>query len=133
VNAAQVDSWLLAVSNPQALKSLYSSPPNLSCLHSVSLDRDGPTIRLVLELDSFPIRPPKRWPANASCLLIQLDLFGLSEVLISGLEGSALRQARFEIARGVVSFELSSQGFLVRGKCLDAYIQRLRPLVRDVS
>lgn len=74
-----------AVSNPQALVSVYDDPAVLgqARLHRLSFKESDPIAVLQLAVTARPSKLPPRWPKNSNAVLIELHLVGLSSVLLS--------------------------------------------------
>jgi hypothetical protein len=74
-----------AISNPQAIATVYDDPKVLdqAKLHRLAFREDGPIAVMTLALHSKPSRLPARWSKNVNATIIELDLVGLSSVLLS--------------------------------------------------
>ena len=80
-------AWHDFAQNPEAVTSLYDVPPSLQGLQlqEITLHVDGPRLELRGDLTRFPDRPPARWVASGyNAVQLQLDLFGLQSVQLSG-------------------------------------------------
>jgi Immunity protein 50 len=77
-------NWLQLTLNPKAILGYYSIGPSLDAvtLHSLSLERDGPSAVLVLEPASFPSRPSSRWPVGSNKCQFTLRALGLATVMV---------------------------------------------------
>lgn len=81
-----MEDWTRYLQNPRAIESLYSECPSLRDfdLFGVSLDREGPIVRVRGNLSTFPSRPSPRWPAAANRVQLTLALSGISELSVTG-------------------------------------------------
>ena len=79
--------WCDVIENPLAITSLYLSPPELSNVRimAVSMNEDGPTVLIKIELPVFPDKPPLRWRRSGfNAAIMELRLFGISELRLEG-------------------------------------------------
>jgi Immunity protein 50 len=99
-------AWTDALSNPQAITSLYASTPQIVELFSILVLRDGPAIEIAGLLDRFPDNPPSKWvAAQSNQAVVTLRFDGCSDVHIQGwsptnrgtleIETTAPRSIRF--------------------------------------
>lgn len=82
-------SWNDLVSNPQGLRVIFQGdPPPLVgvSLHEVSVDRDGPSLRLRFDLPGYPSDPPAKWH-RLGFNTVQVELlFGrVTELFLTGI------------------------------------------------
>ncbi|MGF1425932.1 Imm50 family immunity protein [Kitasatospora sp. LaBMicrA B282] len=68
-------AWADLLRNPEKLSGLYEQPADLDplVLHSVHLDRRGPTVTLRLSTTRLPEQPPAEWSA-AGCDHVEFHL-----------------------------------------------------------
>jgi hypothetical protein len=76
--------WDLAI-NPKVILAYYSHPPLLHEVevHSLQLNRDGPTLELLVEMPRFPDCPSSRWPVGANASQATLRFFDLRGISLS--------------------------------------------------
>lgn len=81
-------SWLTGVDNSAFLASLFpGGGPSLAQvnLHEVQLNRDGPTVLLRFDLDTFPTNPPPKWRASGfNTVQVRLMGIGMHRFSLSG-------------------------------------------------
>ncbi|MGK5444426.1 Imm50 family immunity protein [Micromonospora sp. URMC 105] len=82
-------SWTEVLSNPAGLRIIYDSePPALRGvhLHEIAIHRDGPALRLRLDLPSYPRNPPPKWRAGGfTTVQITLELSGVRQLSVDGV------------------------------------------------
>jgi len=99
-------TWLEIAQNPEAVSSLFDTPPSLQGVEvfAVNIDRDGPTVELKIALREYPKAPPARWQMQgANTVVMNLQLVAVAHIEIQGW--STTNRADIEIAR-------SSEGHL---------------------
>lgn len=72
--------WLTGVNNPEAVRGLYRSDPELTGgrLVVVTVKANPASVGLWIDLPAYPDQPPERWVRNqANVAQIQIDLFDL--------------------------------------------------------
>ncbi|MFF7751331.1 Imm50 family immunity protein [Streptomyces sp. NPDC007971] len=76
------------MTNPEGINRIYQgAPPSLSGirLHQVVLGRDGPEMRVRLDLPDYPARPPRKWAAQGfNTVQIELAFGGLRSITLDG-------------------------------------------------
>ena len=72
-------TWLEIAQNPEAVSSLFDTPPSLQGVEvfAVNIDRDGPTVELKIALE-YPKAPPARWQMQgANTVVMTFSLWPL--------------------------------------------------------
>jgi len=81
-------NWMELIVNPQPMKSIYGNcVPSLNNVevHSLVFHRDGPTLSIKLNLNEYPLRPPKKWEVQKfNTVQITLSFSDLKSVNMSG-------------------------------------------------
>jgi len=93
-------TWLEIAENPEAVSSLFDTPPCLQGVEvfAVNIDRDGPTVELKIALSEYPKAPPARWRMiEANAVVMTLQLMAVAQIEIQGW--STTNRADIEIAR----------------------------------
>lgn len=76
--------WIDALSNPQRVLAIYGAePPTLESvhIHEVCLDRNGPTLKIRLDLSTVPARMPEKWRRDGlNVVQIQIIFGGLEKI-----------------------------------------------------
>ncbi|RQX14904.1 hypothetical protein DDE19_21615 [Micromonospora ureilytica] len=107
-------SWVDLVTNPQGLREIFSEgPPTLSgvSLHGLVVEREGPTLRLRLDLPGYPANPPAKWRRNGSnTVQVELLFGGVSELRLVGISTEVI--ADIDVRPGV-SLEVRSASMVV--------------------
>ncbi|WP_433310994.1 Imm50 family immunity protein [Micromonospora sp. CA-269861] len=109
-------SWIDLVTNPQGLREIFpEGPPPLSgvSLHGLVVEREGPTLRLRLDLPAYPADPPARWHrAGFNTVQIELLFGGVSELRLVGISTDVIADLEIRPASGV-SLEVRSASMVV--------------------
>jgi hypothetical protein len=99
-------SWIDAVSNPQGLQEIYSGdPPSLVGVdvHGVSIEREGPTLRLILDLPGYPDNPPMKWRRSGfNAIQVELLFGGVNDLSLTGISTEVLADIDIRRDGGVV-------------------------------
>ncbi|MFE3541952.1 Imm50 family immunity protein [Nocardia sp. NPDC059177] len=82
-------NWIELVENSDSLTKMYGGkvPSLLELnLHEIELHRDGPTLKLRFNLNSFPENPPIKWTMeNCNTVQIELELRPVADATINGI------------------------------------------------
>lgn len=110
--------WWELTENPRIVLAYRDRPPDLVGIeiHSVTLQRDGPTLGLVAALPRFSDRPSPRWPAGANATQAELRFSGLRTVSLAGWGTSNIGD--LSVAPGAgrgVRFRFDSPGARLEG------------------
>ncbi|MFI6258726.1 Imm50 family immunity protein [Micromonospora zamorensis] len=109
-------SWVDLVTNPQGLREIFpEGPPSLSgvSLYGLVVEREGPTLRLRLDLPAYPADPPARWlRAGFNTVQVELLFGGVSELRLVGISTEVIADLEIRAARGV-SLEVRSAPMVV--------------------
>jgi len=76
-------SWLILAKNPEAVSSLFDTPPSLQNVEIFifEIDRDGPTAEVTIALNEFPSSPPLKWRAQqTNHITMTLQLLALGDI-----------------------------------------------------
>ena len=121
-------TWTSLVENPEGITSVYQgSPPELLDVHvhEVCLHRDGPALRVRLDLPSYPEIPPKKWAAQGfNTVQIEITFSGLREVELNGFSTDMMATISIEEDMGV-QIHLSAPGSEVRAVANTATISKV--------
>lgn len=79
------------------IENLYGQFPDLSHveLHEAVLHRDGPAVRLRLELPHFPAVVPEKWK-HFNTVMLELEATGVTEFAFSGLNTDMICSASIQ-------------------------------------
>lgn len=81
-------NWIDFIINSQPIKSIYGDcMPSLNNaeIHSIIFHRDGPTVSIKLNLNEYPLNPPKKWEMqNFNTVQIVLSFSGVKSINMSG-------------------------------------------------
>ena len=81
-------AWTALLENPEGIDSIYQGvPPQLEGvhIHEVSLNREGPALRVRFDLPDYPDHPPRKWQLQGfNTVQVELLFGGLSSVEING-------------------------------------------------
>ncbi|WP_405991253.1 Imm50 family immunity protein [Streptomyces sp. NBC_00986] len=121
-------TWTSLVQNPEGITSVYQgSPPELLDVHvhEVCLHRDGPALRVRLDLPSYPENPPRKWAAQGfNTVQIEVTFSGLREVKLNGFSTNMTATISIEEDTGV-QIHLSAPGSDVRAVANTAIISKV--------
>ncbi|MFH8785176.1 Imm50 family immunity protein [Streptomyces roseoverticillatus] len=80
--------WAELLTNPAGITSIYggSLPPLQGVhIHEVSLNREGPTLKVRFDLSEYPERAPRKWVSQGfNTVQIELCLSGVRDVALTG-------------------------------------------------
>ncbi|MEW1589103.1 Imm50 family immunity protein [Micromonospora vinacea] len=109
-------SWVDLVTNPQGLRKIFpEGPPPLSgaSLHGLVVEREGPTLRLRLDLPAYPANPPATWLRGGfNTVQVELLFGGVSELRLVGIATEVIADLEIRPADGV-SLEVRSASMVV--------------------
>lgn len=76
---------LEVLSNPKAVLNVYADPSVLDTarLHALAFSMGDPTAVMRISILGKATNPPSRWPKEANAAVLELQLIGLSDVLLS--------------------------------------------------
>jgi hypothetical protein len=105
-------SWVDVLTNPAAVRSLYSREPSVEEIFALALGRDGPTIEMTCLLDRFPDTPPAKWvKAGSNRALVTIKLDGIKQVRLHEWSTCNRGQLVLEtLSRNEVRFTFTSNG-----------------------
>lgn len=120
--------WLDLVTNPQGLRDIFQGDvPSLEgvTLHEISIDREGPALRLRLDLPGYPADPPARWRRGGfNTVQVELLFGGVRDLSLAGISTEML--VNVEIQRqGDVIVDVSSPAVRVAAAAGSVTISRL--------
>ncbi len=106
--------WLDLVTNPQGIREIFGAetPPLMGVgLQGVEIDREGPTLRLRMDLPTYPSSPPVKWRRNGyNVVQIELLLGGISDISLRGASVDMLVDIDIK-SDGRLALEISSPTF----------------------
>ncbi|MFF7747925.1 Imm50 family immunity protein [Streptomyces sp. NPDC007971] len=110
-------SWTSFVVNPEGITRIFqNAPPSLSGvrLHEVVLHKEGPQMRVRLDLPAYPAQPPRQWAAQGfNTVQIELAFSGLRSITLDGFGTDVT--ADISIARGdTISVDIVAPGTRIR-------------------
>jgi len=78
--------WVDALDNPQAIRSLFCDLSTFSeiRLYEISVNREGPVLRLRFDVPVVPAPLPKKWPDGANTTQITVAAWGLGALRLKG-------------------------------------------------
>ncbi|MET8198029.1 Imm50 family immunity protein [Micromonospora taraxaci] len=98
--------WIDAATNPQGIMEIFGddTPPLVGVsLHEVIVGRDGPTLRLRLDLPTYPASPPVKWKRGGfNTVQVELLFGGLTELSLRGVSTHMLVDVDIEANRGII-------------------------------
>ena len=92
--------WAELLDHPRTIRAIFGVAPSLDQveLHSILLDRDGPSATLDIELAEaeFPGDPPEKWREAGFNRAVGLKYGGIRELDIRGLETGPIFDLKIE-------------------------------------
>ncbi|WP_367136266.1 MULTISPECIES: Imm50 family immunity protein [Streptomyces] len=80
--------WVELLSNPAGITSVYGGtvPPLEGVhIHEVTLSREGPLLKVRLDLPEYPAKAPKKWMTQGcDTVQIEISLGGVRDVTVFG-------------------------------------------------
>lgn len=126
--------WLDAITNPQAIANLYDDPTvfDKARLHRVRLSEADPIAVVEITINAKPSRLPARWRKTINTTVVELQLVGLSNILLSSW--SPQSPPRITVAKGSDGLViLSTDDESLRAVCQIVYVGRIEGYLRDES
>ncbi len=121
-------TWPSLVQNPEMITSVYQgAPPEIRDVHvhEVCLHRDGPALRVRLDLPSFPEHPPRKWTDQGfNTVQIEVTFTGLREVKLNGFSSNMTADIFIEEDMGV-QIRISAPGSDMRAVAHAAVISKV--------
>nr|WP_236646987.1 Imm50 family immunity protein [Micromonospora acroterricola] len=97
--------WIDAATNPQGIREIFGEdiPPLVGVsLHEVTVGRDGPTLRLRLDLPTYPASPPVKWKRGGfNAVQVELLFGGLTDLSLRGISTNMLVDVHIETDGGL--------------------------------
>ncbi|MDH1262928.1 Imm50 family immunity protein [Pseudomonas sp. GD03944] len=101
-----MDVWTEILVDATALRAVYGQDtPSLEGinLHSIEIERDGPSVLLRFDLRDFPKKPPKKWTISAfNRVQLSLLAVGVSELQINGLRSDCMINLEITKENGII-------------------------------
>ncbi|MET8696525.1 Imm50 family immunity protein [Streptomyces bauhiniae] len=122
------EPWPAHLINPQGLKAIYgAAPPPLTAvrLRRLTLDEEGPTLTLHLDLP-YPAEPPRKWAAQGfNTVRIELAFSGLSAVTLHGFGTEITADIALTAAGDGVAVRVDAPGTTVEAVARTVYLAAL--------
>lgn len=81
-------NWIEFIVNSQPIKAIYGDcTPSLENVevYSILFNRDGPTVSIKLNLNEYPVKPPKKWEVQKfNTVQIVLSFSEVKSINMSG-------------------------------------------------
>ncbi|MEV5613631.1 Imm50 family immunity protein [Streptomyces sp. NPDC052225] len=126
--------WTSLLHNPEGINALYQGNPPELCgvrVHEVTLQTQGPTLKLRLDLPEYPAQPPRKW-ADQKFNTVQV------EVSFSGLRSASLTGFKRDISADVsltegdgVGVSVTAPGVHLQANAATAFISTLTAYVDE--
>jgi hypothetical protein len=78
--------WTELLENPRALE-MFQPEPLLEgvSLNKLLLDRDGPTVTMMIQIREYPANPPAKWRGERhNAVMIELQAMGVGQIELLG-------------------------------------------------
>ncbi|WP_228989499.1 Imm50 family immunity protein [Streptomyces sp. DH8] len=127
--------WTELLNNPEGINATYQrNPPDLRGvrIHEVSLQVEGPTLKLRFDLPVYPDNPPKKWLAQ-KCNTVQVELSfgGLKSISLSGF-GSEISADVSLTGEGGVNVMVTSPGFHLQADATTVFVSKLSAYANEL-
>jgi hypothetical protein len=121
-------NWIDAVSNPEGLREVFQGDPPLLAgvaVHTVSVDREGPTLRLRFDLPEYPANPPAKWQRSRfNTVQVELLFGAVRELSVNGVSTNVVADIEIQNGGGVI-LEMNSPTMRVSARAASVTISRM--------
>ena len=105
-------NWIDLTTNPIGLREIFhGDPPPLVgvSVFGVAVDREGPSLRVTLDLPDYPSDPPVKWK-RSGFNTVQLGLLfgGVAELSLTGISTEVIADIAMKRAGSVLRLDLTS-------------------------
>ncbi|NUP22757.1 MAG: hypothetical protein HOZ81_43205 [Streptomyces sp.] len=118
--------------NPEKVEAVYGgTPPELTDvrIHEVVLHRDGPALRVRLDLSVYPEQPPRKWAVQGfNTVQIEITFSGLRAVSLEGFSTDVTADIALR-EEGGVRVDISSGETRVEAVAGTAFISNMTAYV----
>ncbi|MGJ5896619.1 Imm50 family immunity protein [Streptomyces niveiscabiei] len=130
-------TWVALLHNPEGVSSVYGGDvPDLQGVqvHEVALLRDGPTLKIRLDLPEYPERPPRKWALQGfNTVQVEFSFVALREVLVEGFSVEVRADISVREEGGRVKLEVSAEGVRVGAVADTFYLSKISAYADDSS
>ncbi|MEU2148838.1 MULTISPECIES: Imm50 family immunity protein [Streptomyces albovinaceus subgroup] len=136
--------WTALLNNPEGINATYlQDPPDLRGvrIHEVSLQVEGPTLKLRFDLPAYPDHPPRKWLAQKyNTVQVELSFGGLKSISLSGFGTDISADVSItgeggvnvKTGEGGVNVEATSPGFHLQANAMTASVSRLSAYANEL-
>ncbi|MYV61788.1 hypothetical protein GTW37_22565 [Streptomyces sp. SID4931] len=127
--------WIALLNNPEGINATYlQDPPDLRGvqIHEVSLQTEGPTLKLRFDLPTYPDHPPRKWLAQKyNTVQVELSSGGLKSISLSGF-GTDISADVSLTGEDGVSVKATSPGFHLQANAMTVFVSKLSAYVNEL-
>ncbi|MFB8138248.1 Imm50 family immunity protein [Streptomyces parvus] len=127
--------WIALLNNPEGINATYlQDPPDLRGvrIHEVSLQAEGPTLKLRFDLPAYPDHPPRKWLAQKyNTVQVELSFSGLKSISLSGFGTDIFADVSLT-GEGGVNVKATSPGFHLQANAMTVFVSRLSAYANEL-
>ncbi|TYR51823.1 Imm50 family immunity protein [Streptomyces parvus] len=127
--------WITLLNNPEGINAIYlQDPPDLHGvrIHEVSLQVEGPTLKLRFDLPAHPDHPPRKWLAQKyNTVQVELSFSGLKSISLSGF-GTDISTDVSLTGEDGVNVKATSAGFHLQANATTAFVSKLSAYANEL-
>ncbi|MEV3853734.1 Imm50 family immunity protein [Streptomyces sp. NPDC050095] len=126
--------WTSLLHNPEGVNAVYQgNPPDLRGVrvHEVTLQVEGPTLKLRLDLPEYPDRPPRKWAVQKfNTVQIEISFSGLRSVSLGGFKSEISADVSITEGDGV-NVRVTAPGVHLQANAATVFISTLTAYVDE--
>jgi len=131
-------SWVDVLAQPQAVRSLFVDTSSFAGvdLFEISIDRQGPVLRLRFSIPIAPSSPPKRWQKGANATQFVLAAWHLDSVEVQGFGWEVpgeLTGAWMSDSRETLALRFAGPACRIHAVCRDLRVERIADLITAIA
>ncbi|MGQ4727104.1 Imm50 family immunity protein [Streptomyces sp. Ju416(a)] len=127
--------WITLLNNPEGINAIYlQDPPDLHGvrIHEVSLQVEGPTLKLRFDLPAYPDHPPRKWLAQKyNTVQVELSFGGLKSISLSGF-GTDISADVSLTGEDGVNVKATSAGVHLQANATTAFVSKLSAYANEL-
>ncbi|WP_078841194.1 Imm50 family immunity protein [Streptomyces acidiscabies] len=122
-------AWASLLHNSEGISAVYGGDvPDLRDVqvHEVALLRDGPTLKIRLDLPGYPEAPPRKWALQGfNTVQVEFSFGALREVLVEGFSVEVRADISVEEEDGRVKLGVSAEGVRIEAVAETFYLSKI--------
>ncbi|MFM9447661.1 Imm50 family immunity protein [Streptomyces acidiscabies] len=122
-------AWDSLLHNPEGIRAVYGGGlPDLRGVqvHEVTLLRDGPVLKIRLDLPMYPEAPPRKWALQGfNTVQIEFSFGSVQRVLVEGFSVEVRADISVSEEEGKVKLDLSAQDVHIEAVADTFYLSKI--------